>query len=26
LIGRSRIGRKTEKAPVEAAPELIGAH
>ena len=26
LIGRSRIARKTESAPVEAAQELIGAH
>jgi hypothetical protein len=26
LIGRNRIERKTEVAPVEAAPELAGAH
>jgi hypothetical protein len=26
LVGRSRIARETESAPVEAAPDLIGAH
>ena len=26
LIGRDRIAGKTEVAPVEAAPELAGAH